>query len=101
MLTTFRMIAVLEGFSYLALFGFSMPLKYWAGLPEYNIYIGYAHGFLFMAYLTMAIVMFVDRSWSRNTLIKLLLASVLPFGTFYLDQYFLKPISISEKAING
>ena len=86
----FRITAILEGLSYLALFAFSMPLKYWAGIPEYNIYVGYAHGFLFLAYLTLAIVCFVENSWSKNLLAKILLASILPFGTFYIEENYLR-----------
>ncbi len=96
MLSVFRLTAILEGLSYLALFGFSMPLKYWAGLPEYNIYVGYIHGFLFLAYVIMAIVFFVESDWKFNRLTKLLVASLLPFGTLYLDQYHLRPLSISK-----
>ena len=96
MLSVFRLTAILEGLSYLALFGFSMPLKYWAGLPEYNIYVGYIHGFLFLAYVIMAIVFFVESDWKFNRLTKLLVASLLPFGTLYLDQYLLRPLSISK-----
>ena len=98
MLQIFRIVAVLEGLSYLALFGFSMPLKYWAGLPEYNIYVGYAHGFLFIAYIALAIVTWVEKRWSWTDLIKLIVASLLPFGTLYMDKYFLKPQLISQKA---
>jgi integral membrane protein len=34
MLQQFRLIAVLEGISYLVLLGIAMPLKYFAGKPE-------------------------------------------------------------------
>ncbi|NNJ88117.1 MAG: DUF3817 domain-containing protein, partial [Eudoraea sp.] len=51
MLFTLRLLAILEGISYLLLFGFSMPLKYWANIREPNIYIGYVHGFLFIAFI--------------------------------------------------
>ena len=94
MLPLFRITAILEGLSYLALFGFSMPLKYWANLPEYNIYVGYVHGFLFLAYVAIAIVFFVDRNWKWDMLTKMLIASLLPFGTLYLDRYTLKPLSV-------
>ncbi len=33
MLKIFRATAILEGISYLALFGITMPLKYWAEIP--------------------------------------------------------------------
>ncbi len=80
----------MEGLSYVALFGFSMPMKYWAGLPEYNIYVGYAHGFLFLAYITLAIAAYMESDWKWSRMFKLLLASVLPFGTFYMEEKYLK-----------
>lgn len=101
MLQVFRIVAILEGLSYLALFGFSMPLKYWAGLPEYNIWVGYAHGFLFIAYIALAILVWVEKNWNWSDLIKLLLASLLPFGTLYMDKYFLKPQLVVQKASKG
>ncbi len=93
MLKIFRLTAILEGLSYLALFAFSMPLKYWAGIPEYNIYIGYAHGVLFLLYIGLAVVCFIEYKWPWNLLIKMLLASVLPFGTFYIEENYLRSLS--------
>lgn len=90
MLRIFRSVALLEGISYLLLFALSMPLKYWAGIREPNIYIGYVHGFLFLAYIALAVVLWQERKWSLKTLFWILLASLLPFGTFYLDSRFLK-----------
>ena len=90
MLRIFRGVALMEGVSYLLLFALSMPLKYWAGIREPNIYIGYVHGFLFLAYIALAVVLWQERKWSLKTLFWILLASLLPFGTFYLDSRFLK-----------
>ncbi|EAR01921.1 DUF3817 domain-containing protein [Maribacter sp. HTCC2170] len=90
MLKTFRFTAILEGISYLALFAISMPLKYLAGLGEPNKYIGYAHGFLFVLYLVLAIVLTIERKWGIKRFIILFVASLLPFGTFYIDKKYLK-----------
>ncbi len=90
MLKIFRLTAILEGLSYLALFAFSMPLKYWAGLPEYNIYVGYAHGVLFVLYIGLAVLCFVEYGWRWNRFVKILLASLLPFGTFYIEEHYLR-----------
>ena len=60
MLQIFRSVALLEGISYLLLFALSMPLKYWAGIREPNIYIGYVHGFLFLAYIALAVVLWQE-----------------------------------------
>ncbi|MFH6604925.1 DUF3817 domain-containing protein [Maribacter algicola] len=92
MLTSFRITAVLEGISYLALFAVSMPLKYLAEIPEPNKYIGYAHGFLFIAYIILAIVFWMEKKWNIKRLAVLIIASLLPFGTFYVDRRYLEPL---------
>jgi len=86
----FRILAQTEGVSYLLLFALSMPLKYWAGIREPNIYIGYVHGALFIAYVAMATMLWRERNWSNKAYFYLILASLLPFATFYVDSRFLK-----------
>ena len=90
MLRFFRLLAFAEGTSFLLLFALSMPLKYWAGIREPNIYIGYLHGFLFIAYIVFAIVLWKEKDWKLKHLLSLILASLLPFGTFYLEKRFLR-----------
>jgi integral membrane protein len=90
MLSLFRLVGILEGVSYLLLFALSMPLKYWAGIGEPNIYIGYFHGILFIGYLALAALNWRAKNWKLKILFYLALASLLPFGTFYLDEKFLK-----------
>ena len=91
MLSFFRITAILEGISYLALFAITMPLKYMADLPMPNKYVGYAHGVLFIAYIILAIVLWMEKKWSIKKGIILLLASLLPFATFYVESKYLKP----------
>jgi len=91
MLKIFRTVAILEGISYLALFAVTMPLKYLADIPMPNKYVGYAHGVLFIAYIILAIVFWAEKKWSIKKGIILLLASLLPFATFYVDKKYLKP----------
>ena len=93
MLRTFRISAILEGISYLLLFSFSMPLKYWANITEPNIYIGYVHGFLFIAYMIFGVIFSMESKIAPKKIIMLVLASLLPFGTFYMDEKYLKPLS--------
>ncbi|MEK6155206.1 DUF3817 domain-containing protein [Flavobacteriaceae bacterium 3-367] len=90
MLTVFRTTAILEGISYLLLFALGMPLKYWGEIPEPNIYIGYAHGFLFIAFVALAAVFCYERKWGLRRFTMLFIASLLPFGTFYADQKYLR-----------
>ncbi len=90
MLNIFRGVAILEGISYLLIFALTMPLKHWAGIGQPNIYVGYAHGFLFIAYLMLAIVVWKENGWAPKILGYLILASLLPFGTFYMESRFLR-----------
>lgn len=48
MIHTFRIIAKLEGISWLFLLLIAMPLKYFAKIPEVVLYAGWVHGLLFI-----------------------------------------------------
>lgn len=91
MLRLFRVTAILEGISYLALFGITMPLKYWANIPEPNKFVGYAHGVLFIAFVVLALVVCYQKKWGIKRFIIFGIASLLPFATFYVEQKYLKP----------
>lgn len=92
LLTSFRITAILEGISYLMLFALGMPLKYLAEIPQPNKYIGYAHGFLFIAYVILAFIFWMQKKWGFKRLIILIVASLLPFATFYIDAKYLKSL---------
>ena len=92
MLTSFRIIAILEGLSYLALFAVTMPLKYLANIAEPNKYVGYAHGVLFILYVLISVVFWFQKKWSLKKGFVVLLASLLPFATFYIEEKYLKPV---------
>lgn len=96
MLTVFRITAIVEGISFLALFAISMPLKYWADIREPNIYIGYIHGGLFILYTLVAIVFSTERKWSIKIMFWVIAAALLPFGTFYLEDQYLKPLAVQK-----
>lgn len=90
MLIIFRTAAILEGITYLLLFALGMPLKYWGKLPEPNVFIGYAHGVLFILYIILALLFCRYMGWGIKRYLLLFVASLLPFGTFYIDQKYLK-----------
>ncbi len=95
MLLPLRIVAILEGISYLALFAVTMPLKYLADLPVPNKYVGYAHGVLFIAYVLLAVAFCIHRKWGFKRMFILVLASLLPFATFYVDHKYLSSASLS------
>ncbi len=91
MLKFFKIIALLEGTSLLLLLLFAMPMKYMFHEPIFVKIIGMAHGILFVAYIIiMAIMQKIESNWSFKTLGIISIASVIPFGTFYIDKKYLK-----------
>lgn len=89
-LSRFRIIALLEGISFLILLFIAMPLKYMAGLPLMVKYVGWAHGALFILFILALIPLAIERSWSWKNVSWSFLASLLPFGTFVLDAKLLR-----------
>jgi integral membrane protein len=85
-----RIIAFLEGISFLLLIGIAMPLKYWADIPEGVRIIGAAHGGLFVLYVLLLIQVSLLHNWSFMKGILSFLASLVPFGTFYADAKWFK-----------
>lgn len=93
MVNIFKITAFLEGISYLLLLFVAVPIKYLNGDPQYVKLLGMPHGLLFVAYIVLAIWLKPDFKWSKKDFIIVLLASVIPFGTFYVEKKFLKPHS--------
>ena len=90
MLKIFKIVALLEGVSYILLLFVGMPMKYWADNPIMVKTMGMPHGLLFVAYIFMAILLKDSMKWDAKTMFIVLIASVLPFGTFYIHQKYLK-----------
>lgn len=86
----FRFIAFLEGLSYLLLLFVATPVKYILDDPTYVKLLGMPHGVLFMAYIVFSVFMSFKQKWSIKVLLVVLLASIIPFGTFYVDKKYLK-----------
>ena len=89
MIKLFRLTALLEGISYILLLFVAMPVKYLLDDPTYVKLLGMPHGILFVAYLGFAFYFKQEQNWSMKTLIIILLGSVIPFGTFYVDNKYL------------
>ena len=89
LLSIFRYIAILEGISFL-LFGVTVPLKYAYETPEPNYYVGMAHGVLFLLYCAFGLSSAIHYKWTFGFSVIAFLASLVPFGTFYLDVKHLK-----------
>ena len=88
-----RIIAFLEGMSLLILVFIGMPFKYWLNNPLVVKTLGPIHGILFLLYVVSTIGVAVNQNWSfKTTTWKVLLASFIPFGTFYIDKKILREV---------
>ncbi|MFN5910514.1 MAG: DUF3817 domain-containing protein [Bacteroidota bacterium] len=84
-----RLLAILEGLSYIS-FALTMPLKYVWGIKEPNYVVGMAHGVLFLAYCIWVLVNHYDRKWKLSRTGILLVASLVPFMTFWAEKRYLR-----------
>lgn len=90
MKSVFRLISILEGVSYLLLLFIATPIKYLAGDPTYVKLLGMPHGLLFIAYIILSILIKKDMGWKGKRFIWILIASIIPFGTLYVDKKYLR-----------
>lgn len=82
-----RVIAFVEGVSYLVLLFIAMPLKYLAGVPLAVRVAGMAHGVLFVAFGLALLMVLVEQ---RLTFVRSAItfaSSLVPFGTFVVDKH--------------
>ena len=82
----FRILACIEGISFLVLFFITMPLKYLMDMPMPNKIFGMGHGILFIGYVVQVFNMQHAYKWTKAKTFWALIASVVPFGTFYADM---------------
>ncbi|MDG2151922.1 MAG: DUF3817 domain-containing protein [Polaribacter sp.] len=86
----FRIISFLEGISYLLLMSLGLYYKYALNDPSFVKMFGMPHGILFMLYLVLAITLKKEMNWSIKVLGMVLVASIIPFGTFYIDKKYFR-----------
>lgn len=86
----FKQIAFLEGMSLLLLIFFAMPMKYVLDEPIYVRVIGMIHGVLFIGYILWATYLKFKFNWEWTKFIWVCVASIIPFGTFYMDRKYFK-----------
>lgn len=90
MLKFFKYIAIVEGISALLLFFFAVPMKYIFQMPVFVKYIGMGHGVLFTIYIVVATLLKFKLDWPIKKYLEISIASIPPFGTFYIEKKYLK-----------
>ena len=88
-----RLVALLEGTSFLILLFIAMPLKYLAGLPLAVRIVGSLHGVLFLVFLGALYRAGRERRWPYRRWLVAFVSSVVPFGTFIFDRSLRREIA--------
>ena len=89
MKSLFRVIALLEGISYILLMTIGLYFKYQLNDDAYVKLLGMPHGVLFILYILIAFLLRKQEQWSFVNFVIILLSSLIPFGTFYVDRKYL------------
>ncbi|NVK45601.1 MAG: DUF3817 domain-containing protein [Rhodobacteraceae bacterium] len=83
----FRVIAVIEGVTTLLLFLVAMPIKYGLDDASWVKLMGPLHGYAFLVYIALMLVVMRGPFWRARDLTRAALASLVPFGTFLNDPH--------------
>ena len=86
---TFRIVAFLEGVSYILLMTFGLYFKYQLNDDTYVKLLGMPHGILFVLYIVLALLIRKKENWNFIEFAIILFASLVPLGTFYIDRKYL------------
>lgn len=97
-LNSLRLCGFLEGLSFLALLFVAMPLKYWFGMPLAVRIVGSLHGGLFVLFVAVLVYVASERRWPLQRSALAFGASLLPFGTFFLDRALKRELRASLSA---
>ena len=81
----FRIVALIEGVTTLALFLVAMPMKYWFGDPSLVPPVGMTHGIAWVGYIAAMVVCLPGNGFSMLDVFRTFIAGLFPFGTFLND----------------
>lgn len=89
-----RIIGFLEGISLLVLIFVAVPMKHYLGNATLTKTLGPIHGAIFLLFVFNVVSVGIEQRWKfKTTTWKVLLACVIPFGTFYIDNKILSKLN--------
>lgn len=89
MIRILRYVALAEAISFLALL-VATYIKYANDSPMGVQILGPVHGTLFLAYVSIALMVRSPERWSNRATLGVLVGAVLPFGGFIVDRWLSK-----------
>lgn len=92
MVNIYRVTAFLEGVSYILLLFVAVPIKYLLNEALYVKVLGMPHGIFFILYILFSIIAKIKYNWNFRKFLVISIASLVPFGSFYIDKKYLKKL---------
>lgn len=93
MINIYRLTAFLEGVSYILLLFIAVPIKYLLNEAFFVKILGMPHGILFILYILFSIIAKIKYNWNFRKFLVISIASLIPFGTFYIDKKYLTKLN--------
>lgn len=85
MTSKFRLVALAEAVSYLALLAATFVKRVLEGADLVPV-LGMVHGILFLAYVLLTLLVRDEQGWSVGQTIVVLIAASVPFGAFVVNS---------------
>ncbi len=121
LLTAYKVLATVVGISIVTLVVIGIPLKYvhalWPSvLPvgsslqklgaDINLYLGTAHGFIYMAFVLVALILAQRSRWPVVFTLVTLLCGTIPFLSFWAENRAIRRVErehpeVAAPAVNG
>ena len=95
----FRVIAKIEGISFIVLLFIAMPLKYLMGIAIATKLVGMIHGGLFLWFIYAQYEASKEQKWGIKFDAIAFILSLIPFGSFYLTNKLFRIESESNLTI--
>jgi integral membrane protein len=85
-LLAYRVMAYVTGVVLLVLVLIAMPLKYFFGQPGMVAVVGVGHGFLYMVYIVVTLLLAERARWKPLDALVVLVAGTIPFASFFAER---------------
>lgn len=85
-LPVYRVAAWVTGVGLLILVLVGMPLKYFFGQPAVVAVVGVTHGFLYMAYIVVTLLLAERARWRPLDALVILACGTIPFASFFAER---------------
>ena len=90
LLQVYRVLAIVTGIGLVILTFVGVPLRYAAHSPGVVEIVGPLHGFLYIAYLAVTLLLGVARRWHPLKTILVMAAGTIPLAAFFAEHRVVK-----------